>query len=73
MTLHLKDNCQYSLLVPTSMGLRILPESGQPVHSSNTFRMTVTSAESNVASVSAYLGLPVKVLTAFVKGSPLAR
>ncbi len=35
--------------------------------------MQVTSAESNVASVSSYLGLPVKVLTAFVKGSPIAR
>ena len=35
--------------------------------------MQVTSAESNVASVSSYLGLPVKVLTAFVKGSPVSR
>jgi 2-dehydro-3-deoxygluconokinase len=35
--------------------------------------MQATSAESNVASVSAYLGLPVKVLTRFVKGSPIAR
>jgi 2-dehydro-3-deoxygluconokinase len=34
--------------------------------------MQVTSAESNVASISSYLGLPVKVLTAFVKGSPIA-
>jgi 2-dehydro-3-deoxygluconokinase len=33
----------------------------------------VTSAESNMASVSSYLGLPVKVLTAFVKGSPISR
>ena len=35
--------------------------------------MQATSAESNVASVSAYLGLPVKVLTTFVKNSPIAR
>ncbi|GAF79894.1 unnamed protein product [marine sediment metagenome] len=35
--------------------------------------MQATSAESNVASVSSYLGLPVKVLTTFVKGSPIAR
>lgn len=35
--------------------------------------MQATSAESNVASVSAYLGLPVKVLTTFVKGSPVAQ
>jgi 2-dehydro-3-deoxygluconokinase len=34
--------------------------------------MQATSAESNVASVSSYLGLPVKVLTAFVKGNPMA-
>ena len=33
----------------------------------------VTSAETNVASVSSYLGLPVKVLTTFVKGSPMAQ
>ena len=35
--------------------------------------MQVTSAETNVASIASYLGLPVKVLTAFVKGSPVAR
>jgi len=73
MGIELKNNCQYALLVPTSMGLRILPAAGQPVHSSDHFKMTVTSAESNVASISALLGLPVKVLTTFVAGSPLAR
>jgi 2-dehydro-3-deoxygluconokinase len=36
------------------------------------FKMQATSAESNVASVASYLGMPVKVLTAFVKGSPCA-
>lgn len=61
------------MLVPTSMGIRITPVNGQPVHCSDTFRMYVTSAETNVASVSSYLGLPVKVLTTFVKGSPIAR
>ncbi|MFC1584055.1 PfkB family carbohydrate kinase [Fibrobacterota bacterium] len=66
-------DCAYSLLVPTSMGVRITPANGQPVHCSDTFFMQATSAESNVASVSSYLGLPVKVLTAFVKGSPIAR
>ena len=35
--------------------------------------MQATSAETNVASVSSYLGLPVKVLTTFVKESPIAR
>ena len=37
------------------------------------FQMQVTSAETNVASIASYLGLPVKVLTAFVKDSPIAR
>ena len=46
---------------------------GQPVHTSNTFVMHVTSAETNVASVSSFLGLPVKVLTTFVQGSPIAQ
>ncbi len=68
-----KKDCKYSLLVPTSMGVRITPTNGQPVHSSRTFTMQATSAESNVASVSSYLGLPVKVLTTFVKDSPIAR
>ena len=35
--------------------------------------LQATSAETNVASVSSYLGLPVKVLTTFVKDSPIAR
>lgn len=69
----LKENTKYSLLVPTSMGIRITPENGQPVHSSDTFKMQATSAETNVASISSYLGLPVKVLTKFVKDSPIAQ
>ncbi len=71
--MNLKTDCKYSLVVPTSMGVRITPENGQPVHSSNTFKMQATSAETNVASISSYLGLPVKVLTAFVKDSPVAK
>ena len=73
MSITLKSGCKYSLLVPTSMGIRITPENGQPVHCSDTFKMQATSAESNVASISSYLGLPVKVLTTFVKGSPIAQ
>lgn len=68
----LKQNCAYSLIVPTSMGVRITPENGQPVAASDMFRMQATSAETNVASIASYLGLPVKVLTTFVKGSPIA-
>lgn len=73
MTIKLRDNCKYAMLVPTSMGVRITPANGQPVHSSSEFTMQVTSAETNVASISSYLGLPVKVLTTFVKGSPVAQ
>lgn len=54
------------------MGLRICPAAGQPVHASSTFEMQATSAETNVLSISSYLGLPAKVLTTFVKGSPVA-
>ncbi len=73
MKIELKKNCKYAMLVPTSMGIRITPVNGQPVHCSDTFKLQVTSAETNVASVSSFLGLPVKVLTTFVKGSPIAR
>jgi 2-dehydro-3-deoxygluconokinase len=71
--IELRKNCKYAMLVPTSMGVRITPAGGQPVHCSRSYLMQATSAESNVASVSSFLGLPVKVLTAFVKGSPIAR
>jgi 2-dehydro-3-deoxygluconokinase len=73
MVMKLRANCTTSLLVPTSMGVRITPVGGQPVHCSDTYHMQATSAETNVASVAAYLGLPVKVLTTFVEGSPIAR
>jgi len=69
----LRDKCAYCLIVPTSMGVRLTPANGQPMHCSDTFTMQATSAESNVASVSSYLGLKVKVLTTFVKDSPIAR
>jgi 2-dehydro-3-deoxygluconokinase len=71
--LKLNEKYKYSLVVPTSMGVRISPPNGQPVNASDTFFMQATSAESNVASISSYLGLPVKILTTFVKGSPIAQ
>ncbi|HBX47269.1 MAG TPA: 2-keto-3-deoxygluconate kinase, partial [Porphyromonadaceae bacterium] len=49
MTLVLKQDCKYSLLVATSMGVRITPVNAQPVHSSRLFEMQATSAETNVA------------------------
>jgi len=73
MEVKLRKNYKYCLLVPTSMGVRITPYNSQPVHSSLSFMLQVTSAETNVASVSSYLGLPVKVFTAFVKDSPISK
>jgi 2-dehydro-3-deoxygluconokinase len=73
MAIELRSNCRFALLAPTSMGVRLTPVNGQPFHCSDTFKLQVTSAESNVVSVSSFLGLPVKVLTAFVKGSPVSR
>ena len=63
----LKDHYRWALVVPTSMGIRLTPTAqGQPVHTSDLLFMQATSAETNVASVSSILGLPVKVLTTFV-------
>ncbi len=68
----LKENCKYDLVCPTSMGVRITPVNRLPVHTSHIYEMQTTSAESNVLNVSASLGLKTKVLTAFVKDSPIA-
>ena len=73
MALTLKQDAAYALLVPSSMGIRLTPADRQPFHCSDLFKMQVTSAETNVASISSFLGLKVKVLTAFVKDSPIAR
>lgn len=61
------------MLTPTSMGTRMTPSAGQAVHYSDQYTLYASSAETNVGSISSYLGLPVKVLTTFVKGSPIAR
>ena len=68
----IRENCKYAIVVPTSMGVRICPMHGQPVASSDNFFMQATSAESNVLSIASYLGMPTKVLTTFVKDSPIA-
>ena len=67
------SNKKYALLCPSSMGVRITPHDRQPVHTSSQFVMQATSAETNVLTVSAALGLPTKVLTKFVEGSPIAK
>ena len=71
--MELRKDAKYAMVIPTSMAIRITPVNGQPVHSSDLFKMQATSAESNVGSTASYLGLPVKILTTFVKGSPIAR
>lgn len=69
----LRSDSQTALLTPTSMGVRLTPDQGQPFHVAQNLKIQVTSAESNVVSVSSFLGLPVKVLTAFVKESPISQ
>ncbi|MCP4401032.1 MAG: sugar kinase, partial [bacterium] len=66
MSIELRTDYTYSLVIPTSMGIRLTPANGQPVHCGGMFAMEATSAESNVGTVSSYLGLPVKILTTFV-------
>lgn len=68
----MNSNKKYAIVVPTSMGVRITPSVRQPVHTSDMFYLQATSAESNVVSVGASLGLRCKVLTTFVEGSPIA-
>ena len=68
----IKEKFTYALVVPTSMGVRITPADRQPVGSGATYTMQATSAETNVANIPASLGLRVKVLTTFVKDSPIA-
>ncbi len=68
-----KDDCKYAIVAPSSMGVRITPVDRQMVDISNLYRLQATSAETNVISISAALGMPVKVLTTFVKGSPIAK
>ncbi|MCM8542786.1 MAG: PfkB family carbohydrate kinase [Lentisphaeraceae bacterium] len=70
--IELKKDFKYSMVIPTSMGIRLTPVNGQPFHCSDTFKMQATSAESNVGSCSSFLGLKVKILTTFVKGSPVS-
>lgn len=72
MHVQLREDATWSLVVPTSMGIRITPENRQAVHVSNRYFMQATSAEANVASVTSHLGEPTLVLTNFVKDSPIS-
>jgi 2-dehydro-3-deoxygluconokinase len=73
MGIELRKDAAWALLAPTSMGVRLTPVGRQPFHASSLLALQVTSAESNVVSIASSLGLPVKVLTAFVKASPVSR
>ena len=66
------DGKRYALIAPTSIGVRLTPVDFAAVQDQNRFLMQATSAETNVLNVPAALGLPVKALTAFVAGSPIA-
>ncbi len=70
--MELKSSYAYAIVAPTSMGIRITPFDRQPVSASVLYNMQATSAESNVLSIAASLGLRTKLLTAFVKGSETA-
>jgi len=62
----------FDLISPTSMGIRLTPINRQPVQTSDVFLMRASSAETNVLSISAGLGLNTKILTKFVENSPIA-
>lgn len=68
-----KQDCAYDIVAPTSMGIRLTPSDRQPMESARELRMQVTSAESNVLSTAAALGLSTKLLTALVEDNPIAR
>lgn len=73
MKLRDPESCAWALVVPSSMGVRITPVNRQPVQISTQYVMQATSAETNVLGVAASLGMPTKVLTTFVEGSPIAQ
>jgi len=67
-----RENYTYALATVSSMGVRITPATRQPVHTSRTFEMQATSAETNVLNVASSLGLKTKVMTRFVQDSAIA-
>jgi len=72
MKLNIRKNCKYGVAVPTSLGVRISPLEGAPVHTGNMYYMHATSAESNAVNISSSLGIKGLVLTNFVKDSPIS-
>ena len=72
MKLKLRENCKYGIAAPTSMGVRITPYNGAPVHTSSAYYMQATSAESNAVNIASSLGIKGLVLTNFVQDSPVS-
>jgi len=54
------------------MGVRITPPNFAPVHTSNSYYMHATSAESNAVNIASSLGFKGLVLTNFVEDSPVS-
>ncbi len=70
--MELRQNALVDIATVSSMGVRLVPDGRQPVHATNRFTLQSTSAETNVLSIAASLGLRAKVFTRFVAGSPVA-
>jgi 2-dehydro-3-deoxygluconokinase len=71
--LKLRPNSKTAIMTASSMGLRLTPPNGQPFHTADSLDVQVTSAETNVVSVASHLGMPAKVLSKFVKDSPVSK
>lgn len=67
----IKTDCKYAMIVPTSMGVRISPSNGQPCSRQICFLCRLPAPRQMLQALFV-LGLPVKVLTKFVQGSPIA-
>lgn len=67
-----RKHYRYAIACPTSMGVRLTPENRMPVHSSTSFVLQATSAESNVLSIASHLGMECLVLTKFIRSSPIS-
>ena len=72
MKLELRENCKYGIASPTSMGVRITPYNGAPVHTSSVYYMQATSAETNALNIASSLGIKGLALTNFVQDSPVS-
>lgn len=68
----MRKNRAFAIVAPTSLGIRFAPTEFRQVQTSDRLRLQATSAESNVLSIPAALGLPVKALAKFIVGDPLS-